>query len=134
MYSNNILNFQESTTISNACTKKSGNLLKAPRTYKERERGVGIQFWDICFFRNWIRCSGLSPCGVMAKLLDCDIVLSEFDLHSRCYIHFRTNTLGKGMNPLIPTAMEWNSVINVQQEWLWHWITNEVWYDIKQRN
>ena len=29
MYSNKILNFQESTTISNACTKKSGNLLNA---------------------------------------------------------------------------------------------------------
>ena len=27
MYSNNILNFQESTTILNACTKKSGKLL-----------------------------------------------------------------------------------------------------------
>ena len=32
IYSNNILNFQESTTILNACTKKSGNLLNAPRT------------------------------------------------------------------------------------------------------
>ena len=31
MYSNKILNFQESTTIVNACTKKSGNLLNAPR-------------------------------------------------------------------------------------------------------
>ena len=31
MYSNNILNFQESTTILNACTKKYGNLLNAPR-------------------------------------------------------------------------------------------------------
>ena len=30
MYSNNILNSQESTTILNACTKKSGNLLNAP--------------------------------------------------------------------------------------------------------
>ena len=29
MYSDNIVNFQVSTTISNACTKKSGNLLKA---------------------------------------------------------------------------------------------------------
>ena len=29
MYSNNIVNFQESTTILNAYTKKSGNLLKA---------------------------------------------------------------------------------------------------------
>ena len=33
MYSNKILNFQESTTILNACTKKSGNLLKAPHIY-----------------------------------------------------------------------------------------------------
>ena len=33
MYSNNILIFQESTTSSNAYTKKSGNLLKAPRIY-----------------------------------------------------------------------------------------------------
>ena len=31
MYSNNILNFQVSTIIFNACTKKSGNLLNAPR-------------------------------------------------------------------------------------------------------
>ena len=30
MYSNNIVIFQESTTILNACTKKSGNLLNAP--------------------------------------------------------------------------------------------------------
>ena len=31
LYINNILNFQESTTILNACTKKSGNLLNAHR-------------------------------------------------------------------------------------------------------
>ena len=31
MYSNNIVNFQESTTILNAYTKMSGNLLNAPR-------------------------------------------------------------------------------------------------------
>ena len=31
MYSNNILNVQASTTILNACTKKSGTLLNAPR-------------------------------------------------------------------------------------------------------
>ena len=34
MYSNNILNFQESTTILNVCTKKSGDLLNAPHIYK----------------------------------------------------------------------------------------------------
>ena len=33
MYTNNILNAQESTTILNACTKKSGNLLKVPLVY-----------------------------------------------------------------------------------------------------
>ena len=35
MYSNNIVNFQESTTILNACTKKYGNLLKATRILVE---------------------------------------------------------------------------------------------------
>ena len=35
MYSNNIVNFQESTTILNAYTKKSGNLFNAPRTKSE---------------------------------------------------------------------------------------------------
>ena len=33
MYSNNIVNFKESTTILNAGTKKSVNLLNAPRIY-----------------------------------------------------------------------------------------------------
>ena len=33
MYSNNVLIFQVSTTILNACSKKSGNLLKAPRIF-----------------------------------------------------------------------------------------------------
>ena len=32
MYSNNIVNFQESMIILNACTKKSGNLLNEPHT------------------------------------------------------------------------------------------------------
>ena len=33
MYSNNIVNFQESPTILNVCTKKCGNLLNASRIY-----------------------------------------------------------------------------------------------------
>ena len=37
MYSNNIVNPQEFTTILNACTKMSGNLLNTPRIYIERE-------------------------------------------------------------------------------------------------
>ena len=35
----------------------------------------------------------------------CGIVVSEFVLQSHYYVHFRTNTLGKGMNPLILPAM-----------------------------
>ena len=42
--------------------------------------------------------------GVMVTM-DCGIVVSEFVLPSRYYIHFRANTLGKGMNPLILPAM-----------------------------
>ena len=33
MYINNIVNFQEFTTILNACTKKTGNLLNSPRVF-----------------------------------------------------------------------------------------------------
>ena len=36
----------------------------------------------------------------MVKALDYGIVVSEFELQLRYYVHFRTNTLGKGMNPL----------------------------------
>ena len=42
------------------------------------------------------------PRGVMVKAMDCGI---EFVLQSRYYVRFRANTLGKGMNPLILTAM-----------------------------
>ena len=45
------------------------------------------------------------PRGVMVKEIDCGIVSSKFELQSNYYIHFRTNTLGKGMNPLILPAM-----------------------------
>ena len=44
--------------------------------------------------------------GVMVKAMHCGIVVRGFVLQSRCYVHFRANTLGKGMNPLIlPPAM-----------------------------
>ena len=45
------------------------------------------------------------PRGVMVKAMDSGIVESEFELQSCYYIHFRTNILGKGMNPLILPAM-----------------------------
>ena len=41
----------------------------------------------------------------MAKALDCCLKVSGFELHSYYYVHFRTNTLEKSLNPLILQAM-----------------------------
>ena len=48
---------------------------------------------------------GGCPRGVMVKAMDCEIVVREFVLQSRYYVHFRAKTLGKGINPLILPAM-----------------------------
>ena len=45
------------------------------------------------------------PRGVMVKAMDCGIVVSEFELQSRYYVHFNANTLVKGMNSIILLAM-----------------------------
>ena len=45
------------------------------------------------------------PRGVMVKAMDCGIVVSEFVFQTHYYVHFRTNTLEKGMDPLILPAM-----------------------------
>ena len=39
------------------------------------------------------------------RSLDSDIVISDFELQLPYYVPFWTNTLGKGMNPLIPPAV-----------------------------
>ena len=44
-------------------------------------------------------------CGVGVKAIDCGTVVNKFKLQSHYYIHFQTNTLGKGKNPLILPAM-----------------------------
>ena len=40
------------------------------------------------------------PRGVV--VLHCDIIVSEFELQSRSYVHFRSNALGKGMYSVSP--------------------------------
>ena len=43
----------------------------------------------------------------MVKELDCNPEVSEFELQSGYYVHFRINTLEKNINPLIhPKAMD----------------------------
>ena len=44
-----------------------------------------------------------SLCVVVSKVLDCDIIVREFELQSRYYIRFWIDILRKGMNPLVPT-------------------------------
>ena len=60
---------------------------------------LGVIFDHKLSFIRWC------PRGVMVKAMDCRIVVREFVLQSRNYVHFRTNTLGKGMKPLILLAM-----------------------------
>ena len=43
----------------------------------------------------------------MIKVLDFGLKVSVFELQSCYYVHFRTNTLRKGMNPIIPPVMGW---------------------------
>ena len=45
-----------------------------------------------------------SPSGVMVKVLDCSLKVSEFKLQLHYYIHFLTNTLGKMYEPPYPPS------------------------------
>ena len=59
--------------------------------------------------------------GVMAKVLNYGLEVSRFELLSRYYVHFRTNTREKGLEPSHPPSYELNSITAVlQQRWLWH--------------
>ena len=58
--------------------------------------------------------------GVMVKVMDCRIVVSKFKLQSLRYFHFRTNTLGKGMSPLIPQQSNNSTTTVLLEGWLWH--------------
>ena len=54
---------------------------------------------------NWYRRG--CPRSVMVKVLECGILVSGFELQLRYYVHIRTNTLRKGMNPLILLATDY---------------------------
>ena len=46
------------------------------------------------------------PYIVVPNVQGCDIGVTEFELQSFYYVHIRTNTLGKGMNPLVSPAKD----------------------------
>ena len=66
---------------------------------------------------------GLSFCGIMAKVLDCGLKVSEFQLQFRYYILFQPSTFEKDMNILYPYPLSYglNSIIAIfLLGWLWH--------------
>ena len=56
----------------------------------------------ILHYRNKLNQVEINQLGVVATLLDDNIDVSEFELHSRFYIDFLIINLGKDMNPFIP--------------------------------
>ena len=69
----------------------------------------------------------------MAKLLGCVLEVSEFELQSRYYVHFRIDTLDKGMNLLILPSMRYSVSLLFLRGWPCHYITQKSWYATKQR-
>ena len=60
-------------------------------------------------------------CCVVANVLDCSMVVSEFELQSCYYVHFRTNTLGEKYETLYPLRYGFNSITAVLLlRWYWH--------------
>ena len=45
------------------------------------------------------------------NMLDSDIIICKFKHQSHYYIHFRTNTIVKGMTPLILPALGWIALL-----------------------
>ena len=56
----------------------------------------------------------VSPSDEIAKVLFCSPDVSKFEQQFRYYIHFRTNTVGKGMNHFNPSpSYRFSSFIDV---------------------
>ena len=57
----------------------------------------------------------------MAKVLDWNFEVSEFELQSHCYAHFWTNTLRERYEtPYHPSYVLNRITAVLLQEWLWH--------------
>ena len=79
-------------------------------TFKSFMMGLSVSSLSKNYLR---RCP---PRGVKVKVMDCGIVVSEFVLQSRYYVHFRANNLGKSMNPPYPPSYGLNSTTTVLLE------------------
>ena len=58
---------------------------------------------------------------LMVNVLDNDVKICEFKLQLNYYVHFWTNTVGKGMNPSYPLSYGLNSITAaILYGWVWH--------------
>ena len=59
----------------------------------------------------WLNISSLSPqgspTGIVAKVLPCDLLVSEFELQSYYCVHFQINNLGEMYEPSYPPITGW---------------------------
>ena len=64
----------------------------------------------------------LSRCSldIVANVLHCGIIVSDFILQLFYYVHFQTNTLEKDMNSLSILYYWLNLTIAVLQRYFWH--------------
>ena len=71
----------------------------------------------------------------MVKMLDSDIEILGFELLSGNYVHFRTDTLRKDIDSLIPSSC-WGdrSTTIFLREWLWHKYSKKVDMSLKESN
>ena len=70
-----------------------------------RTQCSGYKCWYLTLIILFIKTQSFAGVVLVVTAMDCGIVVREFVLQSRYYLHFRANTLGKGMNPLILPAM-----------------------------
>ena len=71
---------------------------------RQQQKRFNLQNYGLCC-RGTPHGKGVFCGGVMVKTIECGIVVREFELQSCYYVHFRRNSIGKGMNPLILPAM-----------------------------
>ena len=73
--------------------------------------------------------------GVVANILNCDIVVNEIELQSRYYVHFRTNILEEMHSLPYPIGCWLDCITTVLFEgWPLYLVPKKDWYAIKQKH
>ena len=78
-------------------------------------------YGEVSFRQKYVQMSETGRRDVVAYEQNIYIVVSGFELQSRYYVHFWTNTLEKGMKPLILSIYGLNNTTSVLLKgWLWN--------------